>query len=75
MKVRFVTLFFNMLDFGSNLVERDRSTVAMGIQPSDFVHQITIKAFPDDLLRRTKYKFKGPGKIFLATIGTKPSPG
>jgi len=40
----------------------------MGIQSSDFVHQIAIKALPDDLLRRTKYKFKGPGNIFLKVV-------
>ena len=39
MKLRFLTLMLPMLNFGSNSVERSRSTVAMGIQSSDFVHQ------------------------------------
>ena len=68
MKLRFLTLMLPMLNFGSNSVERSRSAVAMGIQSSDFVHQIAIKAFPDDLLRRTKCKFDGPGNIFLHTM-------
>jgi hypothetical protein len=41
-----------MLNFGSNSVERSRSAMAMGIQSSDFVHQIAIEASPDDLLRK-----------------------
>jgi len=52
MKLRFVTLILPMLNFGSNSVERSRSIVAMGIQSSDFAHQIAIKAFPDNLLRK-----------------------
>jgi len=48
MKLRFVNLMLPMLNFGSNSVERSRS--AMGIQSSDFVHQIATKALPDDLL-------------------------
>jgi len=56
MKLRFLTLMLPMLNFGSNSVERSRSAVAMGavamgIQSSDFVHQIAIKVFPKDLLR------------------------
>ena len=43
MKLRFLTLMLPMLNFGSNSVERSRSAVAMGIQSSDFVHQIAIK--------------------------------
>jgi len=58
----------HMLNFGSNSVERSRSAVAMGIQSSNSVRQIAIKAFPDDLLRRTKCKFDGPGNIFLDTV-------
>ena len=54
-KLTIVTLMLHMLNFGRNSVERSRSALAMGIQSSDFVHQIAIKAFPDDLLRRTKY--------------------
>jgi len=52
MKLRFLNLSLHALNFGSNSVERSRSAVAMGIQSSDFVHQIAIKAFPDDLLRK-----------------------
>ena len=52
MKLRFVTLILPMLNFGSNSVERSRSAVAMGIQSSDFVHQIAIEALPNDLLRK-----------------------
>jgi len=67
MKLRFLTLMLPMLNFGSNSVERSRSAVAMGIQSSDFVHQIAIKAFPN-ILRRTKCKFNGPGNIFLTVV-------
>ena len=52
MKLRFLTLILPMLNFGSNSVERSRSAVAMGIQSSDFVHQIAIEALPNDLLRK-----------------------
>ena len=65
MKLRFLNLRLLLLNFGSNSVERSRSAGAMGIQSSDFVHQIAIKAFPDDLLRRTKYKINGLRNIFL----------
>ena len=61
MKLTFVTLMLHALNFGSNSVERSRSAVAMGIQSSDFVRQIAIEAFPNDLLRigRTKCKLNG----------------
>lgn len=52
MKLRFLTLMLPMLNFGSNSVERSRSAVAMGIQSSDFAHQIAIEALPNDLLRK-----------------------
>ena len=52
MKLTFVTLMLHMLNFGSNSVEQSRSSVAMGIQSSDFVRQIAIEALPDDLLRK-----------------------
>jgi len=51
-KVTFMALILHMLNFGSNSVERSRSAVVMGIQSSDFVHQIAIEALPDDLLRK-----------------------
>jgi len=57
-----------MLNFGNNSAKQSRSAVAMGIQFSDFVSQIAIEALPDDLLRRTKYKFNGPGNIFLTVV-------
>jgi len=68
MKVTFVTLVFHTLNFGSNSVERSRSAVAMGIQSSDFIHQIAIEAFPMTFLGRAKCKFKGPGNIFLSAL-------
>jgi hypothetical protein len=39
-----------MLNFGSNSIEQIRSAIAMGIQSSDFVHQIAIETLPNDLL-------------------------
>ena len=61
MKLKFLTLMFPMLNFGSNSVERSRSVVTMGIQSSDFVHQIAIKALSlMTFLGRTKGKFKDP---------------
>ena len=68
MKLTFGTLMLHALNFGSNSVERSRSAVAVGIQSSDFVRQIAIEAFPDDLIRRTKCKFNGPGNIFLTVV-------
>ncbi len=52
MKLRFVTLMLHMLNFGSTSIERSRSAVAIGIQSSDFVRQIAIDAFPNELLRK-----------------------
>jgi len=52
MKLRFLTLILPMLNFGSNSVKRSRSAVAMGIQSSDFAHQIAIEALSNDLLRK-----------------------
>jgi len=45
MKLMFVTLMLHMLNFGSNSVEQSCSAVVIGIQSSDFVHQIAIGTF------------------------------
>ena len=52
MKLSFLTLMLPMLNFGSNSVERSCTAVAIGIQFSDFAHQIAIEALPNNLLRK-----------------------
>ena len=52
MKLMFVTLMLHMLNFGSNSFEQSRSAVVIGIQSSDFVRQIAIETFPNDLLKK-----------------------